>query len=49
MNQFEYEMIKQILEEGAPALSKKLINSLDNLVNGFNALLKEKKEKEEVK
>lgn len=43
MNQEQYIMIKKVLYSGCPACAEELCNSLDNLVNGYNALAKELK------
>ena len=46
MNQFQFDAIVKIVESGAPALANELCNSLNDLVNDYNVLLKEKEERE---
>ena len=44
MTQYQFDTILKVIENGAPALANELCNSLNNLVNDYNALRKEKEE-----
>ena len=46
MTQFQFDAIVKIVQSGAPALANELYNALNNLVNEYNKLLKEKQELE---
>lgn len=38
MNQFQFDLICKLIQNGAPALSNELIGALSNIVNEANAL-----------
>ena len=42
MTQFQFDTIIKVIESGAPALANELCNSLNDLVNEYNALREEK-------
>ena len=42
MTQYQFDTIMKVIENGAPALASELCNSLNDLVNDYNALRKEK-------
>ena len=42
MNQYQFDTIVKVIESGAPALANELCNALNDLVNDYNALRKEK-------
>lgn len=42
MTQIDYEIICRIIQSGAPALAMELIGALQNLINDFNAVIKER-------
>lgn len=44
MNQYQFDTIMKVIENGAPALAGELCSSLNDLVNDYNALRKEKEE-----
>ena len=47
MTQVQFDTIIKVIENGAPALANELCNSLNDLVNNYNALRKEKEQQEE--
>jgi hypothetical protein len=38
MNQFQYDMICKIIQNGAPALAKELCDALQNFVGSYNSI-----------
>lgn len=44
MDQIQYEIIKKVIQNGAPALANELCSALDNLVNGYNEAINEVEE-----
>ena len=48
MNQYQFDTIMKVIENGAPALANELCGSLNDLVNDYNAL-REEKDKQEAK
>lgn len=49
MTQVQFDTIIKVIENGAPALANELCNSLNDLVNNYNTLRKEKEQQEEQK
>ena len=47
MTQYQFDTIMKVIENGAPALANELCNSLNDLVNNYNALRKEKEDSTE--
>jgi hypothetical protein len=44
MTQFQFDLICRVINAGAPILAEELCNSLNSLVQDFNAVLKENQE-----
>lgn len=40
MNQIQYEIIKKLIQNGAPALAEELLGALDAYINDHNELIK---------
>lgn len=49
MNQLQFEMILEIIKNGAPVMYESLANALNNLVNAYNELAKKANNEKEVK